>query len=69
METWEKELVDMMKNSSETPDALLYRLRYVAPEDLDAIYNGTLRLLRLSGKAARVFALHRGDDAAAVDWI
>lgn len=26
METWEKELVDMMKNSSETPDALLYRL-------------------------------------------
>lgn len=69
METWEKELVDMMKNSSETPDALLYRLRYVAPEDLDAIYNGTLRLLRLSGKAARVFALHKGDDAAAVDWI
>ena len=49
METWERELVDMMKNSSETPDALLYRLRYVKPEDLDAVYNGTLRLLRLSG--------------------
>ena len=65
----EKELVALMKDSKETPDELFYRMRYVKPEDLDAVYNGTLRLLRLSGKAARVFVMHKGDDSAAIDWL
>ena len=64
----EKELVALMKDSKETPDELFYRMRYVKPEDLDAVYNGTLRLLRLSGKAARVFVMHKGG-LAAIDWL
>ena len=37
----EKELVSLMEASGETPDALLYRLRFAPPEQLDTLYNGT----------------------------
>ena len=65
----EKELVSLMEASGETPDALLYRLRFAPPEQLDTLYNGTLHILRLSGKAARVFAIHTEDSAAAMEWV
>lgn len=65
----EKELVSLMEASGETPDALLYRLRFAPPEQLDTLYNGTLHILRLSGKAVRVYAIHTEDSAAAMEWV
>ena len=64
----EKELVDLMNANTETVDELMYRLRYAPPEALDAIYNGVLHALRLSGKATRVFSIQGGDDENAFSW-
>lgn len=64
----EKELVDLMNANTETVDELMYRLRYAPPEALDAIYNGVLHALRLSGKATRVFSIQGGEDKNAFSW-
>lgn len=65
----DKDLVKLFRESKETPDEMLTRLRYEPPERLDELYSFVIRGLKESGKAERVFSILSADTGAAMTWL